>query len=127
MKLLLKQDSGKGVSTAAEDNIIPLIYILQAQSAAVPQAEAGCIKPGIDGNATAVAGNIWPRGTKTLIDGEETGMPFFSGRGSEVVDGVGRRAWRRHVRAATPTTRRPRTRGAPRMPRGRGPEEAGQG
>lgn len=77
MKLLLKQDSGKGVSTAAEDNIIPLIYILQAQSPQCLKQKPECIKPGIGGNATAVAGNIWPRGTKTLIDGEETGMPFI--------------------------------------------------
>lgn len=68
--LLMKQDSGKGVSTAAEDNIIPLIYILQAQS---PQA----LKQKPEYVKGAVAGNLWPRGTKTLIDGEETGMPFI--------------------------------------------------
>ena len=68
--LLMKQDSGKGVSTAAEDNIIPLIYILQAQS---PQA----LKQKPEYIKGAVAGNIWPRGSKTLIDGEETGLPFI--------------------------------------------------
>lgn len=68
--LLLKADSGKGVSTAAEDNIIPLIYILQAQS---PQA----LKQKQEYIKGAVAGNIWPRGTKTTIDGEETGLPVI--------------------------------------------------
>jgi hypothetical protein len=68
--LLMKQDSGKGVSTAAEDNIVPLIYILQAQS---PQA----LKQKPEYIKGATAGMIWPRGTKILIDGEETGMPFI--------------------------------------------------
>lgn len=68
--LLMKQDSGKGVSTAAEDNIVPLIYILQAQS---PQA----LKQKPEYIKGAEAGNIWPRGSKTLIDGEETGMPVI--------------------------------------------------
>jgi hypothetical protein len=70
MNLLLRQDSGKGVSTAAEDNIIPLIYILQSQS---PQA----LKQKPEYIKGAEAGNIWPRGTKTLIDGENEGMPFI--------------------------------------------------
>ena len=70
VKLLMKQDSGKGVSTAAEDNIIPLIYILQAQSPQVLKQKPEYIKG-------AEAGNVWPRGTKTLIDGEEDGMPFI--------------------------------------------------
>lgn len=68
--LLMKQDSGRGVSTAAEDNIVPLIYILQAQSPQVLKQKPEYIKG-------AVAGNVWPRSTKTLIDGEETGMPFI--------------------------------------------------
>lgn len=68
--LLMKQDSGKGVSTAAEDNIIPLIYKLHTSSPQVLKQKPEYIKG-------AVAGMIWPRGTKTLIDGEETGMPFI--------------------------------------------------
>jgi hypothetical protein len=68
--LLMQQDSGRGVSTAAEDNIIPLIYILQAQSPQALKQKAEYIKG-------AVAGNLWPRGTKTLIDGEETGLPVI--------------------------------------------------
>jgi len=70
VKLLMKQDAGDGVSTAAEDNIIPLIYILQAQS---PQA----LKQKPEYIKNAVAGNIWPRGSKTLIDGEEDGLPII--------------------------------------------------
>lgn len=68
--LLMKQDSGRGVSTAAEDNIIPLIYILQAQS---PQA----LKQKPEYIKGAEAGDIWPRGSKTLIKGEEEGLPFI--------------------------------------------------
>lgn len=68
--LLMKQDSGKGVSTAAEDNIIPLIYKLHTSSPQVLKQKPEYIKD-------AVAGMIWPRGSKTLIDGEETGMPFI--------------------------------------------------
>jgi hypothetical protein len=64
---LMEQDSGRGVSTAAEDNIIPLIYILQAQSPVAMKQKQEYIKG-------AEAGNIWPRGTKTLIDGENDGL-----------------------------------------------------
>src|ERR1700732_5642767 len=68
--LLMKQDSGKGVSTAAEDNIIPLIYKLHTSSPQVLKQKPEYVKG-------AVAGNIWPRGTKTLIDGENEGMPYI--------------------------------------------------
>lgn len=67
--LLMRQDAGKGVSTSSEDNIIPLIYILQAQSPQALRQKTEYIKG-------AVAGNIWPRGSQTLIDGEE-GMPVI--------------------------------------------------
>lgn len=67
-------DAGRGVSTLASDNIVPLIYILQAQSPQCLAQKQECIKPGLDGNKTAVAGNIWFRGTKDLIDGEKVGM-----------------------------------------------------
>lgn len=70
VKLLMKQDAGRGVSTAAEDNIIPLIYILQAQS---PQA----LKQKPEFIKGAEAGMIWPRGTKHLIDGENDGLPVI--------------------------------------------------
>ncbi len=71
---MMQEDSGKGVSTASEDNIVPLIYTLQSQSPQVLTQKQECIKPGLDGNKTAIAGNIWFRGTKTLIDGEEEGL-----------------------------------------------------
>lgn len=74
MRTMMEADSGKGVSTAAEDNIVPLIYILQSQSPQVLSQKQECIKPGINSNKTAIAGNIWFRGTKTLIDGEGDGM-----------------------------------------------------
>lgn len=67
-------DAGKGVSTLASDNIVPLIYILQAQSPQCLAQKQECIKPGLDGNKTAVAGNIWFRGTKELVDGELEGL-----------------------------------------------------
>ena len=69
MRLMMKQDAGKGVSTSAEDNIIPLIYILQAQSKQALRQKPEYIKG-------AAAGNIWPRGTTTLIDGEK-GLPVI--------------------------------------------------
>lgn len=56
-------DADKGVSKAVEDNIIPLIYILQALS---PQVTRGTPEY-IEG---AVAGDIWLRGTKTIIKGD---------------------------------------------------------
>src|SRR6266404_30558 len=68
--LLMKQDAGDGVSTAAEDNIVPLLYILQAQSPVALKQKPEYIKG-------AVAGNIWPRGSRTLIDGEEDGLPVI--------------------------------------------------
>lgn len=67
LKAMMEQDSGRGVSTAAEDNIIPLIYILQAQSPQAMRQKQEYIKG-------AEAGNIWPRGTKILIDGENDGL-----------------------------------------------------
>lgn len=67
-------DAGKGVSTLASDNIVPLIYILQSLSPQVLPQKQECIKPGLNGNKTAVAGNIWFRGTKELVDGEEEGL-----------------------------------------------------
>lgn len=60
-------DAGRGVSTRAEDVIVPLIYILQSQSPQALRQKAEYI----DG---AIAGNFWYRGTKTVVDGDE-GMP----------------------------------------------------
>lgn len=58
------EDSGKGVSTAVEDNIVPLIYILQSNS---PQVQ----KKGDQYVQGAEAGSIWFRGTKTVVPGDE--------------------------------------------------------
>jgi hypothetical protein len=58
------EDAGKGVSTAVEDNIVPLIYILQSNS---PQVQ----KKGDQYVQGAEAGSIWFRGTKTVIPGDE--------------------------------------------------------
>jgi hypothetical protein len=61
---LMQQDSGKGVSTAAEDNTVPLIYILQALS---PQAQKKN-EAYID---DAEAGMIWFRGSTDVVPGED--------------------------------------------------------
>lgn len=74
MLAMAQADAGKGVSTLSSDNIIPLIYILQAQSPQALAQKQECVKPGLDGNKTAVAGNIWFRGTKDLVDGEGEGL-----------------------------------------------------
>jgi hypothetical protein len=60
---MLQADAGKGVSTSPDDNLLPWIYLLQVGSAQVLRQKAEYIKG-------AVAGNIWPRGTQTLIDGD---------------------------------------------------------
>ena len=59
----IAQDSGKGVSTLQEDNLVPLIYILQAQS---PQ----CNKRGPEYVEGAEDGAIWLR---------NSGLPAISG------------------------------------------------
>lgn len=64
---MMAGDSGKGVSTAIEDNVVPLIYILQALSPQVQKKK----EEYIDG---AEAGMIWFRGTKDVVPGEE-GIP----------------------------------------------------
>ncbi len=67
LNAMMKQDAGKGVSTAAEDNVIPLIYILNALSKQVVKQDPKHIEG-------AEAGMIWPRGTKILIDGVNDGL-----------------------------------------------------
>lgn len=56
-------DAGAGVSTASEDNIVPLLYVLQAQS---PQAIKGNKAEYVAG---AEGGDLWLRGTKTIFKG----------------------------------------------------------
>lgn len=72
---MMAADAGKGVSTAIEDNVVPLIYILQALS---PQVQKKKPEAYING---AEAGQIWFRGSKDVISGDE-GIPvvpcFFS-------------------------------------------------
>ena len=67
VSLLMEQDAGAGVSTDISDNIVPLVYILQAQSPQVLRQKPEYIKG-------AEAGNIWPRGEKQVWDGEEEGV-----------------------------------------------------
>lgn len=67
MNKMMMADSGKGLSTAVEDNIVPLIYILQSNS---PQVQ----KKGENYVEGAEAGMIWFRGTKTVVSGDD-GIP----------------------------------------------------
>lgn len=64
---LMRKNAGKGVSTAIEDNVVPLVYILQALSPQVQKKK----EEYIDG---AEAGMIWFRGTKDVVAGDE-GIP----------------------------------------------------
>lgn len=64
---MMEEDANKGVSKDVDDNVIPLIYILQSLS---PQA----LKQKPEYIKGAEAGNIWFRGTSTLIDGENEGL-----------------------------------------------------
>lgn len=60
----MARDAGKGVSKDASDNMVPLIYILQAQSPQVLKRNPAYI-PG------AEAGSIWLKGiTDPIVDGE---------------------------------------------------------
>lgn len=61
---MMAQDAGKGVSTAIEDNIVPLIYILQALSPQVNKKKEEYVQG-------AEAGMIWFRGTKKTVKGED--------------------------------------------------------
>lgn len=65
LKSRIKKDAGKGLSTNMADNIVPLVYVLQAQS---PQALKRNPKY-IEG---AEAGMLWLRNNADpLVDGEE--------------------------------------------------------
>lgn len=65
----MKGDAGKGVSTAQEDNLVPLIYVLQSGS---PQVKKGDPSR-IDG---AEAGDFWLRNAGEPIIKGETGILF---------------------------------------------------
>jgi hypothetical protein len=64
MTKMMAADAGKGVSTAVEDNIVPLIYILQSNS---PQVQ----KKGDSYVEGAEAGSIWFRGTQQVVSGDD--------------------------------------------------------
>lgn len=74
VSLLMEQDAGAGVSTDIADNIVPLIYILQAQSPQVLKQKPEFLRDGLGKGKPAVAGCLWPRGEKTAWDGEEEGV-----------------------------------------------------
>lgn len=61
---MMNEDAGRGTSQDMSDNIVPLIYILQALSKQAVKGSPEYIKG-------AESGTIWPRGTKDLVDGEE--------------------------------------------------------
>lgn len=65
----LKVDAGKGVSTAQDDNQVPLIYVLQPLSPQVDKRDPRYI----DG---AEAGDIWLRNAPDPIVKGETGILF---------------------------------------------------
>jgi hypothetical protein len=67
MRTMMSADAGTGVSTAIEDNVVPLIYILQALSPQVQRKKEEYVED-------AEAGNIWFRGTKQVVPGDE-GIP----------------------------------------------------
>ncbi len=61
---MMNAAAGAGTSQDMSDNIVPLIYILQALS-------KPCVKGSPEYIKGAESGTIWPRGTKDLVDGEE--------------------------------------------------------
>lgn len=71
---MMQEDAGKGLSTDASDNIVPLVYVLQSNSPALDRANAQMYL-----GKQAKAGDIWLRGTKTFFpadseDDNEEGM-----------------------------------------------------
>lgn len=64
MMKMMEGDAGRGVSTAMEDNIVPLLYILQSNSPQLDRADKAQYLKG------AKAGDLWLRGTQTFIDAD---------------------------------------------------------
>lgn len=63
---MYKEDQGKGVSQAAEDNLVPLLYVLQPLSPQVDRRNAGAYIEG------AEPGDIWLRNAPTpIIKGDQ--------------------------------------------------------
>src|SRR3972149_2403505 len=69
MAAMMKADAGQGISTAPEDNLVPLIYVLQATSPAVKKGDPSRI----DG---AEAGDFWLRNSSEPIVRGEDGLLF---------------------------------------------------
>lgn len=65
----MQGDAGAGTSQAADDNIVPLVYILQAQS---PQVN----KRGMEFIEGAEAGSIWLRNARDPIVAGDEGIVF---------------------------------------------------
>jgi hypothetical protein len=61
---MMEQDAGKGGSQKAEDNLIPLIYILQDMSPQVKKRDPAYIEG-------AEPGDFWFRGTNRVVKGSE--------------------------------------------------------
>lgn len=66
---MMEQDAGRGVSTASEDNIVPLLYVLQKGSPQCDRDDQAHIKG-------AKPGDFWIRGTQVVVDSEEDGLEF---------------------------------------------------
>jgi hypothetical protein len=60
----LAASAGRGVSTAREDNILPLVYVLQKGSPCVDERNEGYVKG-------AKPGEFWVRGTEKVISGKD--------------------------------------------------------
>lgn len=70
MRDLLLEDAGKGVSSSAEDNIVPIIYLLQANSPATKKSNPSYVEG-------AQPGDIWKRNSihNPIVKGE-VGIQF---------------------------------------------------
>ena len=66
---MMERDAGRGVSKDAADNMVPLIYVLQAQSPQVLKRNPAYIEG-------AEAGSIWLRGIMDPIVDGEVGIIF---------------------------------------------------
>jgi hypothetical protein len=65
----IKEDAGKGVSMAAEDNLVPLIYVLQSNSPQVNKRDPDYVEE-------AEPGSLWLRSSGMPAINGETGILF---------------------------------------------------
>lgn len=63
----VRTGKGRGLSTSAEDNIVPLIYVAQSNSPYALRQRKDVYVPGIE------PGDIWLRGTRQFFKGGEDG------------------------------------------------------